>query len=122
MPRALRFKQRLDRYPPILIRLCATRGRYPNERALTDQQIADACGLTMAEVKRVSYSTDWDQIPIATAYRFLTGCDIDIERRKTLRRLEWRRRFGGFRYLRKSPLFDSQFVEMLDLWTGRESA
>lgn len=121
MPRALRFKQRLDRYPPILIRLLTVRGRGNETEMPTDRQIADASGLSMAEVKRVSYSTTWDDIPIATAYRFLTGCEIDLEKRRTFRRLEYMRRRGHFRRIRKiikkSPVLGAQVVEMLDLWT-----
>jgi hypothetical protein len=120
MPKPLRFKQRLDRYPPILVRLCATRGQHPNQHVLSDRQIVDASGLTVAEVKFVEYSVNWDDIPDRLKYPFLAACDIDLEKRRTFRRLEYMRRFGRFGYLRKSPIFESQLREMLDLWTEVE--
>lgn len=116
MPKPLRFKQRLDRYPPILIRLLTTRGRGAEKYVPTDRQIAGCSGLTMAQVKRVSFSTSWDDIPIAHAYAFLMGCDVDLEKRRCFRRLEWMRRHGHFSHLKRSPLWSSQFAEMLDLW------
>lgn len=121
MLRALRFKQRLDRYPPILIRLLTTRGRGAEKWVPTDRQIAEASGLSMAQVKFVSYSTSWDSIPIATAYSFLMGCDIDLEKRRCFRRLEWMRRNGRFTHLKKSPLWKTQFEELLELWVESES-
>jgi hypothetical protein len=121
MPKPLRFQQRLDRYPPILIRLLTTRGRRADKWVPTDRQISDASGLSMAAVKRISYSTSWDDIPIGLARSFLMGCDIDLEKRRCFRRLEWMRRNGNFSHLRKSPLYKSQFMEMLDLWADADT-
>lgn len=120
MPKPLRFQQRLDRYPPILIRLLTTRGKQADKWVPTDRQIADASGLSMAAVKRVSYSTSWDDIPMALARAFLMGCDIDLEKRRCFRRLEWMRRNGSFSHLKRSPLYETQFMEMLDLWVESE--
>lgn len=127
MPKPLRFKQRLDRYPPILIRLLATQGRRRRGPAaagavLTDHDIASASGLPLAEVKRLSYSTSWAGIPVDVAYQFLAGCDIDLEKRRTFRRLEYMRRDGHFRHLRQSPLFETQFTEMIELWSAVDDA
>lgn len=125
MPKPLRFKQRLDRYPPILIRLLTTRRSRSTTGSLvwvpTDQQIAEASGLSIAEVKRVGYSTSWDDIPIDSMYRFLMGCDIDLEKRRCFRRLEWMRRHGHFSHLKRSPLWAVQFEEMLNIWVEAET-
>ena len=120
MPKPLRFQQRLDRYPPILIRLLTTRGRGAEKWVPTDRQIAEESGLSMAQVKFVSYSTSWKDVPIATAYAFLMGCDIDLEKRRCFRRLEWMRRHGHFSHLKRSPLWKTQFEELLELWVESE--
>lgn len=123
MPKPLRFHQRLNRYPPILVRLLAQHRRGRQRFVPTDQEIAELGGLPIAEVKRLSYSTSWEQIPVDLAYRFLAGCQIDLERRSTLNRLEYMRAGGGrLTHLQRSPLFDSQFREMLDLWAQADTA
>ncbi|MDQ5979487.1 MAG: hypothetical protein QG602_2461, partial [Verrucomicrobiota bacterium] len=92
------------------------RGRGASQWVPTDRQLAEACGLSIAIFKWVSYSTSWAEIPDRVKYRFLDGCDIDLENRRTFKRLEYMRRSGSFRHLRNSPLFATQFVEMLELW------
>lgn len=124
MPRPLKFQQRLDRYPPILIRLLATgarrsRGAAAAGEILTDQQIATAGGLSIADVKRLSYSTSWTGLLDFYHPFAVLGCGIDLEKRRTFRRLEFMRRHGRFTHVRKSPLFDSQFSEMLEIWCAQ---
>lgn len=116
MLKALRYQQRLERFPPILIRLLTTRGHGADKWVPTDRQLADACGLTMAEFKWVSYSTVWDEITDRIKSAYLMGCDVDLEKRRCVRRLEWMRRHGKFTHLKKSPLFETQFREMIDIW------
>ncbi len=128
MPKRLTFQQRLDRFPPILIRLLVTRGG-KHDRTLptaqprwvpTDRELADSCGLTMAEFKFVSYSTRWDGPVMAYLARYLRGCDVDLESRRCFLRLQWMRDHGTFTHLRASPLYDFQFAEMLEIWEQSE--
>ena len=115
MPKPLKFRARLYRYPPILIRLLVTRGRWPHTSMPDDRELAAACELTMAEFKWVSYSTSWDGLPDRVKYAYLGGCKIDLENRRCFRRLEYMRRSGQFRHLRRDPNWP-QWSEMLDLW------
>lgn len=116
MPRPLRFRERLDRYPPILIRLLTTWGDGASRYVPTDRQLAQSSGLRIADVKWVSYSTSWEFIPHGVSARFMAGCKIDLENRRTFRRLEWMRRNGQFEHLKIEPLWSGQFEEMLQIW------
>ena len=116
IPRRLNLRQRLDRYPPILIRLLTTRRTGGKVWVPTDRQLADACGLTMAEFKHVSYSTSWRGITDGVKDAYLKGCDVDLEKRRCFRRLEWMRKNGTFRHLKSSPQWE-QYKEMLDLFS-----
>jgi hypothetical protein len=109
------FEQRLDRFPPVLIRLLTVFGRRPNQYAPDDHEIARASGLSIEDVKRISYSRSWDPIPVGQMYLFMRGCGIDLEKRRTFRRLEWMRHHGAFRHLRKSELWGTQFRELIEL-------
>lgn len=116
MPRPLKFSQRLDRYPPILVRLLAVRGRGATAWAMTDQQIVQASGLTFAEVKRASYSTNWKELPVWIMQAFLLGCGIDLEKRSTMQRLEFMRLTGTFSHLKRSDLWEPYFRELVEIW------
>lgn len=111
----LTFPERLKRYPPILVRLLTIYGVRPNRWCPTDHEIASAAGLSIAEVKRISYSLTWD-MPVPHMFAFLNGCRIDLENRRTFRRLEWMRKSGYFRHLHKSPLWPTQFQDMVQVW------
>lgn len=118
MPKPLRYQQRLDRYPPILIRLLVVRGRGASKFVPDDATLATDCGLTMAQFKFVSYSTSWDDITDFLRTCYLRGCGIDLEKRRCFRRLEWMRRHGNFSHLKRSPVWATQFSEQLDIYAN----
>ena len=115
IPKRLTFRQRLNRFPPILIRLLVTRGRGRSRSVPSDAELADACGLTMAEFKFVSYSTAWEGPVMAYLDRYLRGCAVDLENRRCFLRLQWMRDHGRFEHLGKSPAWP-QFEEMLRIF------
>lgn len=117
MPKPLKFSQRLDRYPPILVRLLTTWGRGAKAWMPSDAQIAKAGGLSMADVKRLAYSTSWAGIPIDLIDRYLAGCKVDLQNRREFGRLEYMRLQGTFEHARRSPLWDGYLSELFDLWT-----
>ena len=119
MPKPLRYHQRLDRFPPILIRLLVG---CSDPEVDSDRVLAADCGLTMAEFKFVSYSTSWDDITDRLRESYLKGCAIDLEKRRCWRRLEWMRRHGHFRHLKRSPLWESQFAEQLEIYAESSNA
>lgn len=116
MARALTLQRWKERFPPIFIRLCVVRGRGSERHAPTDLQLANACGLTLAEFKFVSYSTAWADVTDRIALAYLRGCDVDLERRRDRRRLEWLRQRGQFEHLKQSPLWQFQFEEQVRLY------
>jgi hypothetical protein len=90
--------QKLHRYPPVLVRLLARQGG----RAMTDAQIAEASlkKLTLADVKQLSYATQWDDIPVCKVRWFLSATNVDIENRESLRNLNRYMRNPQFKHLR----------------------
>lgn len=116
MPKPLRFQQRLERFPPILIRLLTVRGPGNRRWVPTDAQLANACGLSMAEFKWASYSTSWKDLPDRVKYAYLRGCDIDLEKRRHFRRLMWMKTHGIFSHLKRSELWSVQFAEQLEIY------
>lgn len=89
---------KLDRYPPVLVRLLATN---PSDRTqlLTDEQIrARSQGtLTLSDIKSLSYAPTWENVPVGTMRRFCLACGVDFAHRPTMRRLN--------RYLKTRPRF-----------------
>jgi hypothetical protein len=116
MPKPVPFSTWLRRYPPILCRLFASRGHGPNRMALSDREIADASGLTLADVKFLSYSVDWARVEHGLIDPYLRACRVDFGSRRCVARLEWMRANGQFSHLRRSPLWESQFREMIEIW------
>lgn len=113
------FRQRLDRYPPILIRLLCTWGS--DKYVPADVELATACGLTMPDFLFVSYSTNWDRVPTGIMWAFLKGCRVDLEKRRCFLRLDWMRKHGQFTHLHKSPLWP-QFENMIVIWEKSETS
>lgn len=113
MPAPLRYDKRLERYPPILCRLCCTRGRQPHVWCPTDSQIAMVARLPLSTVKWMSWLTTWDPVENSDRRAFLAALDIDLENRAQLARLEYMRRRGQWRHLHTSELWQIQFEEMV---------
>lgn len=97
MPRRLSFRARLERFPPALIRCVLVSPRWDP----SDDELAAACSMTLAELKFVSYSVTWDGAAMAYLWRYCGGCRVDLENRRCFRRLEWMRKHGC-RLLNKS--------------------
>lgn len=111
------FWRRVDRFSPILCRLLA-RERYG--APLTDAQIAERSGLTPHEVYTLSWSTTWRGVDIYTMRRFTEGCGLDLASPKRMKRTtNYLRSQPTMKYLRRSPLWASQFKPMIEKW--RES-
>lgn len=62
----------LDRIPPHLCRKLARRGRFP----LTNEQIAEASGLTIARVSRIGKLKTWAPVPVGQAQAFRSACGV----------------------------------------------
>lgn len=111
----LTLNQKLRRFPPVACRLlarrrCRTGGFVP----LTDAEIVSASHLRMADVKALSWETDWDNIPVGRMIAFMKGCGIDLENRRTLWN-HWRYlKNSSFGYLQSSPDFESFYIPLAE--------
>ena len=97
---------KFHRYPPVLVRLLA---RHPNGEAMSDTEIVSE-GLTLADVKRLSYLPSWDDVPVVLLYRFVTRCGVDFanpDRMKVLNRYLKNARFEHLRRHKMWPEFRS---------------
>lgn len=113
----LQSEQFLDRervFYPLLCRLLA---RHKRGAALTDDEIASKGGnvLTSYEVASISQLLDWGQVPRSHQLAFLRGCNIDLYDRNSMHRLTayMKMKRNRFKYLRKSPQFETVFKPLL---------
>ena len=127
MPRNLSFPEKLDRFPPVVIRILA---RVPVEsgtggvRVKTDHEIARDSGLTLSKVASLSCLTSWGEVPIDTIIAFCKGCGADLDNR------DWQRHNAAYmkklrslpQYLRASPEWETKFKPLIELWVQSEAA
>lgn len=69
----MNFWQKLEKYPPVLVRLLA---RTPDGHALTDEQISAT--IDPALVAWLSVKTNWNDVPIQHIKGFLFACRADL--------------------------------------------
>lgn len=71
---------KIDRFPPALVRLLATSPR-DRTHLLTDEEIlrrAPSGRLQLADIKRLSYASSWDDVPVRLMHEFCLACDVDF--------------------------------------------
>lgn len=85
---------KLDRFPPVLVRLLA---KNQDGTAATDHQLAEYQGLDLADVRWLSLLTSWDEVPVGKLRAFVTACGVDFANREQMR--------NANRYLNSSPKF-----------------
>ena len=96
--------QKLDRFPPVLVRLLA---KNPDGSAMTDNQIATKTihYLSIADVKRLSFLTSWDQVVISQMLGFCQACGVDFSNREQMRNANRYLKDPKFVHLKNSPEF-----------------
>jgi hypothetical protein len=113
----LLLTDKAKRFPPIACRLLARHQLHHNKvAAMSDSEIADRSQLSMGQVKHISWSLSWDEIPFGQMIRFLRGCGIDFDDRDSVKRNTMMMNGGTFLYMRKSPLWESQLRDMAKYW------
>lgn len=113
----LPLSRKAQRFPPLMCRLLARSNDGHNRaKAMTDEDIAKRSGLPMSEVKRISWSLSWNEIPFGSMLKFLKGCDIDFDDRFSIKNSTRMMNSGRFTYLRKHPLWEPQFKVMVAYW------
>lgn len=116
------FWTRINRFPPILVRLLA---RHPRGEPMTTLEIADRSGLSPFQVEALSQSTDWSTIDLPTAQKFLCACRIDLTNTVQMKRVKVYlkgpvkngvRAPTPYRYLKTSPLWPTYYQPLRDRW------
>lgn len=113
----------LERFPPVAVRLFARTPGY-GPRALTDDEIAEASGLTPQRVSIINRLVSWDTVPVGDMRAFMRGCQLDVADAKQIRRISQyvqKNLVGKFAYLRRSPHWHSKYVELKSIWLNHLS-
>lgn len=127
MPKPLTFTEKLDRFPPVAVRLLARHvtgvqtARHLTGRkvhALTDAQVMNRSGLSLGEIKFLSRLTSWGAVDIDTLVAFTKGCGADLDNRNWLRKnAQYMASIRSIpRYLRQSPDWSSTFEPLIRIW------
>ncbi len=115
---SLTFPEKLDRFPPVVIRLLARRivdGCKRSLRALTDREVSAHSGLPLGEITYLSKLTSWERVEIATYIAYCKGCGADLDSR------DWLRKNTAYmtglnampRYLLESPDWEKTFQPLV---------
>lgn len=111
------FWTRVNRFSPILCRLLA---RHPYGPPLTEAEIAQRSGLAPYQILTLSALPSWHGVDLFTMKRFTEACGLDFTSSKTCKRIEvYLKGRPTFKYLRRSPHWDSFYRPMIERW--RES-
>ena len=73
---------KLDSFTPGLIRLLATARSHGHSRALSDQEIADQCSLSLKQIQVIQWEKRWDTITYSDMKEFFKGCGFDLNNRR----------------------------------------
>lgn len=120
--------QRLKDHPPILVYLYArrslTRGS-PKVAALSLEEVSIGAAIPLGRVTDISWQTDWNGISIPEAERFCAACNFDPlnandrNRNNTYIRVCQSNPASLYAYLKKSPLWKTEFLPRLKLLKSR---
>jgi hypothetical protein len=90
---------KLAEFPPVLVRLIAKDGR----QAMTDVEIvASSLGkLSLADVRKLSLLTTWDQVTIRETRAFLIACNVNLADRSSWRNTHRYVKNARFQHLRQ---------------------
>lgn len=116
------FWSKLDRYPPLVVRLLASK-RIPGKGklALTDEEIASRSGLALSDIKSLSWLASWDTVPMGRVKQFSEACGVYLNSRGSMRTIScYLNNRPSYKYLRKSPMWRDQFQPMINLLLGSQ--
>ena len=115
------FYTRIDKYPPVLVRLMARKPRGTGSgngtKPLSTDEIAESSGLSYSLVEGLSHSTTWSGVDVYTVRDFTVACGVDFTNPLHMKRLaQYLQKRGAFHYLRKHEDWDSYYSHLVDLW------
>ncbi len=117
------FYKRIDKYPPVLVRLMARKPRASGNgngtRPLTTVEIAAKSGLPESMVEGLSHSTTWKGVDVYTVRDFTVACGVDFTNPLHMKRLsQYLQKRCAFHYLRKSQDWDGYYRHLVEIWRG----
>ena len=105
---------KITEFPPMLIRLLAMKGRGHSASVMSDEEIASASGLELADIQDLSRAESWDGFRIGVARRFLRACGADpADPKQRHRVIVFFSRETKFHHLQKNPLWEPRFKPVL---------
>lgn len=109
----------LAAYPPPFCRLFGKeKGGGTAEMAITDAMVALRTGMPIDRVRHIARQESWDEVPLGEIKKFLQACNFDPTnsmhriRINNYEKLCKQRKVVPFRYLRKSPKWESEFLPL----------
>lgn len=112
-------------FPPYYVRLLAKEPGHGKHTARSDAEIAIAAGITLNRVREISRLSTWDTVLFGEVLAFTLACNFDPTNFKHRNRVKkyhdvcQRRGAAPFKYLRKHPKWDSEFLPLVKLLTVR---
>lgn len=70
--------RKLDTFHPGLIRLLAADRIAGHATALSDEQIAERCNLSVSKIQKIYWLKSWDTVPYGDVKEFFKGCGFDM--------------------------------------------
>lgn len=114
------FWSRTISYPPILIRILA---RHPGGPPLTDEEISERSGLSIARVSAIAESTTWDGITIPESRAYQQACGIDLCSYRDMNRVGvYLRSRPNFDHLKRTPIWKTHWKPLIQKWRRSFSA
>ncbi len=116
----LTLQAKADRFPPIVCRLLARkRVRHDYVEAMSDEELRSLSGLSMATIKRLSWTHSWDGVPVAEMLAFTRACGIDFDDRRSIQRNTRFLARGEWTHITRSPLCASHFTPLYNEWRSQ---
>ena len=87
-------------------------------RAVSLQEIAIAAGMPLHRVQQIAHSLTWENVTISEAERFILGCNFDplnpADRNRQSAYERSCQNRSPFAFLRKSPLWVTEFLPLIE--------
>ena len=115
MPKTYSFWQKLNEWPPCLVRLYAHKGA----NALSNAELSIISGIPAYEIAALSMRRTWDAIPVGVVKSFTSACGVDFCDPDSMERLRIYFKNGPkFRHLKRLPDDERDFFRDLVRYTA----
>lgn len=117
---AVSFLKKLDDYPPVRCRLLAvhypSKSKYGWPVPLTDEEISQRSGVSVAVIRDLALRITWRNVEVHLVCNFLVGCRLNFDNWSSFRRTARLAKREQYHYLKRHPLWATQFEPLVKLW------